>query len=234
MDTNNDRIAFAAVNTRIFRFPEQKLATFGETKIRYYMVTRPFYEEPVNNNPETVLRQGFVIVEKPRIVTPYYMSRIDGFSPEARNYFDRISKLYGANSPGIYYNYRNQSEDLSIIPDTLESVVDKLNEDIDDRKEALSAIILGIDDLWDISLLKFIFEITIDSVDNNLRQLKSAGLLKTDSSGIPFEARLRIEELFEKLALTEISPHVLKKELEYWGLFELYQDRFFKALRTSV
>jgi hypothetical protein len=234
MNTNNDRIEFAAVNTVIFRFPEQKLATFGETKIKYYMVTRPVYEESGINNSETILRRGIVIAEKPRIVTPYYLSRLDGFSPEARNYFDRISKIYGTNSPGIYYSYRNQSENLSIIPDTLDSVVDKINKDIEDKKENLSAIILGIDDLWDVSLLKFIYEITIKSVDNNLRQMESSGLLKTDSNGIPFEARLRIEELFEKLALAEIPPHILLNELKYWGLFEVYQDRFFSALKTSV
>jgi hypothetical protein len=57
------------------------------------------------------------------------------------------------------------------------------------------------------------------------------GLLNIDSAGIPLEARLRIEELFDKLAHNEISPLVLKNELKYWGLFEVYQDRFFTCLR---
>jgi hypothetical protein len=232
MDANNDRIEFAAVNTRIFRFPEQKLDTFGQTRIKYYIVTRPVYEEPFNNS-ETILRQGFVISEKPRIVTPYYLSRLDGFSPEARDYFNRISKVYGANSPGIYYSYRNQSEDLSIIPDVLDSVVEKLNKDIEERKENLSTIILGIDDLWDVSLLKFIYEITINSIDNNLKQMESIGLLEIDSRGVPFEARMRIEDLFDKLALNKIHPSILKNELKYWGLFEVYQDRFFSTLRNN-
>jgi hypothetical protein len=131
MDTYSDRIEFAAKNTVILRLPKQKLSTFGQTHIKYYMVTEPIYNELGINNTETILRQGYVIAEKPRIVTPYYLSRLEGFSSEARNYFNRISEIYGADSPGIYYTYRNESRDLSIIPDILDSVVDKINKDIE-------------------------------------------------------------------------------------------------------
>jgi hypothetical protein len=231
---SNERIEFAARNTIIFRLPEQKLSTFGQTSIKYYMVTEPVYELTAASNVETILRQGHVIAEKPRIVTPYYLSRLEGFSPEATGYFNRMCEEYGADSPGIYYTYRNQSEDLSIIPESIDSVAEKLNRDIDYRKENLSAVILGIDDLWDVSLLKFIYEITRISASSNLSQLESMGMLKTDSTGIPFESRLRIEELFNKLALGEISPTVLKNELNYWGLFEIYQDRFFTVLKSVM
>ncbi|MDD4924609.1 MAG: hypothetical protein PHF74_07260 [Dehalococcoidales bacterium] len=233
MDTYIDRIELAAKNTLILRLPKQKLSAFDQTNIKYYMITEPIYKEPGINNAETILRQGYVIAEKPRIVTPYYLSRLEGFSSEARNYFNRISEMYGADSPGIYYTYRNESRELSIIPDTPDSVVDKINKDIEVRGENLSAIILGIDDLWDVSLLKFIYEITRSSVDGNLTQFESLGLLNIDSAGIPFEARLRIEELFDKLALGEISPNVLKNELKYWGLFEIYQDQFLTSLRSG-
>ncbi len=233
MSTYNDRIGYAADNTKIIRFPKQKLSTFGQTNIKYYMVTEPIYSEFAVTNTETIVRQGYVIAEKPRIITPYYMSRLEGFSPEAKNYFSKIGQLYGADSLGIYYSYRNQSENLSILSECLHNVVDRLNEEIESREENLSAIIVGQDDLWDVSLLKFIYELTQSSLYNNLNQLEAMGLLNIDSSGIPNDARLIVEELFDKLALGEITPGTLKKELQHWGLFEMYQDRFFAALQSG-
>ncbi len=233
MDSYSDRIEYAAKNTIILRLPKQKLSTFGQTNIKYYIVTEPIYKELGGNNIETILRQGHVIAEKPRVVTPYYLSRLEGFSTEARKYFDKVSEIYGANSPGIYYTYRNEAGELTIIPDNIDAVVDKLNDDIEERAEPLSAIILGQDDLWDVSLMKFIYEITRASVYRNLAQLESRGLLDVDSGGVPMEARLRIEELFEKLIRGDISPMALQNELKYWGLFEAYQDRFFKTLNSA-
>jgi hypothetical protein len=196
MDTYNDRIEYAAKNTKILRLPEQKLSTFGQTNIKYYIVTEPVYTDLEINNIETILRQGQVIAEKPRIVTPYYLSRLEGFSPDAKRYFNKISALYGQDSPGLYYTYRNELGELSIIPENIALVVDKLNDDIDERGECLPTITLGQDDLWDVSLMKFIYEITQKSIHKNLIQLESSGLLKVDAVGIPFEAKMRIEDLF--------------------------------------
>jgi hypothetical protein len=58
-------------------------------------------------------------------------------------------------------------------------------------------------------------------------QLGSKGLLDIDSSGVPAEARVRIEELFKLASKGEIEPGELKEELDRWGLFEEYEDRFF-------
>ena len=79
--------------------------------------------------------------------------------------------------------------------------------------------------------MRFIYEITGSSMQNNLSQLMSRGLLDVDSGGVPMDARLRIEELFTRLAMGEINPAELKGELERWNLFEEYQDRFFSILR---
>lgn len=232
MDTYNQRIETAVQNTKILRFPKQKLSTFGQTNIKYYIISEPVYNNFEVNNAETILRKGYVIAEKPRIVTPFYLSRLEGFSPEAKNYFSKMSEIYGADSPGICYSYRNQSEELVILPESIYSVADTLNRDIEERNENLSAIIVGQDDLWDVSLLKFIYELTRSSYYNNLSQFESMGLLNIDSVGIPRDARLWIEELFDKLALGEISADILSKELKRWGLFEIYQDRFFTALKS--
>jgi hypothetical protein len=109
--------------------------------------------------------------------------------------------------------------------------VGRLNEQIDKKGDPLVSIIKGQDDLWDISLLKFIYEITERSLKNNFSQLGSQGLLQTDAGGIPAGARSRIEELFRQVARGETSPHELERELYRWGIFEEYQDRFFALVR---
>jgi len=233
MDTDDERIRGAVRHTEILRPPKQTLATFGTTNIYYYLVTEPVYKELVKNVTETVVREGRVITERPRIVTPYYLSNLEGFSTEARRYFETLVKEYGSSIRGLFYTYKNEPKELTIVSENLFSVVDKLNAEIDKRGDPLAAIIKGEDALWDVSLMKFIFEVTQSSLQDNLSQLESRGLLNIDAAGIPVEARVRIEELFEKVAKGESEPRELEAELNRWGLFEEYEDRFFNMFKKG-
>ena len=226
------RIEYAVRHTEILRPPKRSLYTFGTTNIYYYLVTEPAYSELIQNVTETVIREGRVIAERPKIVTPYYLSQLEGFSTEARRYFNALVDEYGERGiHGLFYTYKNEPKELNIVSDNLLSVVDKLNAEIDKRGDPLAAIIKGEDALWDVSLMKFIFEITKSSVPDNLRQLGKQGLLNVDAHGTPMDARVRIEELFEKVALGECEPEELRDELERWGLFEEYEDRFLNLFR---
>jgi hypothetical protein len=227
MDIDDGRIRDAVKHTEILRLPKQTLATFGTTNIYYYLVTEPAYSELVDNVTETVVREGRVIAERPRIVTPYYLSQLEGFSTDARRYFDMLIKAYGSNAPGLFYTYKNEPGEMNIVSDSLLSVVGKISADIDKRGEPLASIIKGEDELWDVSLMKFIYEMTRSSLRNNLLQMEGRGLLDVDTGGIPVDARLRIEELFRQVAQGEREPRELKEELDRWDLFEEYEDRFF-------
>jgi hypothetical protein len=233
MDIDDEKIEEAVKHTEILRPPRQSLATFGTTNIYYYLVTEPAYSELVKSTTETVIREGRVIAEKPRIVTPYYLSHLQGFSPDAKRYFDMLIKTQGANAPGLFYRYKNEPKELTIVSDNLLSVVDKLNDDIDKSGDPLTSIIRGQDELWDVSLLKFIYEMTRSSLPDNLLQLGSKGLLDIDSRGIPIDARIRIEELFKMAYKGEIEPRELKDELDRWGLFGEYEDRFFAIFKKG-
>ena len=231
MDIDDERIRYAVQRTEILRAPKQSLATFGTTNIYYYLVTEPAYSELVKSVTETVVREGRVVAERPRIVTPYYLSRLEGFSLEARRYFDALTRAYGAAVPGLFYTYKNEPKELNIVSDSLISVVEKLNDKIDKRGDPLTSIIKGEDELWDVSLMKFIYEVTRSSLQDNLMQLRSRGLLDMDAGGIPVDARLRIEELFKKVSKGEIEPRELKTELDHWDLFQEYEDRFFNIFK---
>jgi hypothetical protein len=226
MDIEDERIRDAVNNTEILRLPKRNLATFGTTNIYYYLVTEPSYAELVEAATETVVREGRVIAERPKIVTPYYLSHLEGFSSEARKYFDSLIQSHGPNAPGLFYTYKNEPKGLNIVSDNLLAVVDRINSDIDKQGDPLASIIRGQDELWDVSLMKFIYEMTRSSLPDNLAQMGHRGLLDTDSRGIPAEVRIRMEKLFELAQKGDIEPRELKEELDRWGIFDDYQDRF--------
>jgi hypothetical protein len=231
MEMDDEKIRYAVRQTEILRAPQQSLYTFGMTNVNYYLVTQPVYSGLVGPDnigaAETVIREGRVVAEKPRIVTPYYLSRLEGFSLEARRYFEALMREHGQHIPGLFYTYKNEPKELNIVSDSLLAVVAKLNAEIDQRGDKLAAIIKGEDEFWDVSLLKFIFELTRRSLDDNISQLGRRGLLNMDTKGIPADARLRIEELFRQVARGEHEPRELKEELDRWDLFDEYEDRFF-------
>ena len=235
MSTYEERIEYAVKHTEVIKPPRQSLSTFGTTNVYYYMVTEPAYQEIVGSASadETVIREGRVIAEKPKIVTPYYLSRLEGFSADARQYFKMLTKEHGSDAAGLFYAYRNEPKDLTIVSENWMTVANKLSDEIDSRGDPLASIIKGEDELWDVSLMKFIYEITKSSIQNNLYQLGTRGLLNIDASGIPAEARLRIEELFRQAAKGDREPRELKSELDRWNIFEEYEDRFFALFRKG-
>jgi hypothetical protein len=230
---DDERIIEAVKNTEVLRPPKQSLATFGTTNVYYYLVTEPAYSELVESAAETVIREGRVIAERPKIVTPLYLSHLEGFSPEAKRYLDSLIKAYGSHAPGLYYTYKNEPKGLNIVSDSLLAVVAKLNRDIDKRGDPLASIIKGQDELWDVSLMKFIYEMTRSSLPDNLMQLENQGLLDMDARGVPADARVRIEELFKMVKQGDLDPGELKTELDRWGLFEEYEDRFLAIFKKG-
>jgi hypothetical protein len=51
--------------------------------------------------------------------------------------------------------------------------------------------------------------------------------------GIPLAARKEIEILFKLFEKGEVKPSKLKEELDRWGVFEQYQDRFLRHFRKK-
>ena len=116
---------------------------------------------------ETVIREGRVIAERPKIVTPYYLTHLEGFSYDARRYFEMLLQTHGPDMPGLFYTYKNEPGTLTSSR-TAGSRRGKANAEIDKKGDPLASIIKGQDDLWDVSLLKFIYEITNRSLRTNV------------------------------------------------------------------
>ncbi|MFC1919546.1 hypothetical protein ACFLWX_01995 [Chloroflexota bacterium] len=225
------KIQHAIERTEVVRTPRQSLATFGVTNIRYYLVTEPSYSNLDNiasDSQEAVVRQGRVVAEKPKIVTPFYLANMfEGFE-HGKQYADYMIRQYGPDEPGLLYRYRNETGDVNIVTGSVDSVVANINDMVDSEGEPMSAVVKGVDDLWDVSLMKLIHDVARHSLHTNVMDLHQRGLLRMDQRGVPQEARVAIEDLFWRVEKGEVDPSELKAELDSWRLFGEYEDRFLR------
>jgi hypothetical protein len=222
METD-DKIKYALEHTELVRAPQQKLATFGSSVVDYYVVT-----ELVGN--VSVVRDGKVIAERPKIVTPAYLVNVEGFSEQARRYIAMMVRERPYES-GIFYRYKNEPKGMNVVSEPIRQVIHKLSSQVDEEHNPLSTIIKGVEELWDVSLLMFIYELTTKSVRTDLAEFNRRGFLDIDASGVPKGAREYIEELFEQVGHNLSRAPELVVELNRWGLFAEYQDRFFALFR---
>ena len=233
MDPNNIDPRFSSVleRTRVVRPPKQALETFGVTNVRYHLVTEPVYRD-LDPSPdhETVVRYGMVKAERPRVVTPDYLLQADSFSEGARQFLQELSNMQGPDSPGLLYSYKNEPGGMDIVADKLMNVANRIAQDLDAKKRNLEAVIIGVDEMWDVSLIKFIYELTNSSARTNVSQLRSAGMLDVDR-GVPNDARRRIERMIEAARHGRIDPAQVMGEMKRWNLVDEYEDRFFSLFR---
>jgi len=224
METD-DRIKFALEHTELVRAPRRGLETFGSSVIDYYVVT-----ELVGNL--SVVRDGKVIAERPKIVTPAYLVNVEGFSDQARKYIAMMARDRPHDS-GIFYRYKNEPKGMNVVSEPIRQVISKLSSQIEEEHNPLSTIIRGVEELWDVSLLMFIYELTAKSVRTNVAEFSRRGFLDMDAGGVPQGARDYIEELFEQVSQNLSRAPELVIELNRWGLFPEYQDRFFALFRRK-
>ncbi|MBI4336799.1 MAG: hypothetical protein HY683_03080 [Chloroflexi bacterium] len=226
MDPEHRKVLDAVQRTTVVRTPRQRLATFGVTTTSYFLVTEPVYRELDPGGTESVIREGKVVSERPTVVTPRYMAHLEGFGDNARKYLEYLAERYGPNSPGVLYRYRNDPVGLNIVAGAPAAVVQRIKEDLDGRGDERTAVIHGVDELWDASLLKFVYEFTAASLTQNVAELNARGLLEPElEAGVPRAAIEEIERLFHEVE-RGLDPSVLKRELDRWGLFHRYEDRF--------
>jgi len=239
-----ERIRYAIEQTRILKPPRQLLATFGSSVVYYYLLTEPLYLKVMGKKkPETVIREGKLSWGRPRLITPYYMFKMEGFSEEARETLQMLAEK-DPNLAAVLYEmeYKKGLEKMSIVSNPLFSVAEKISEKIERKNEPLTAVIKGLGELWDVSLTWFIHKMIENSFyfsqlpDFGKRGLITPGrfgqpAVARDEFGIPLAARNEIEQMFALVKRGALEPSELKQELDRWRVFEEYQDRFFNLFR---
>src|SRR5207302_4431483 len=84
---NKENFDYAIENTRVIVAPEQKIATFGSTSFRFYLVS-----ELLDRVNEVRVRDGRIHADRPQILTPDNFARLllEGFGEKAEQYIDQL------------------------------------------------------------------------------------------------------------------------------------------------
>jgi len=241
-----ERIRYAIEQTRILKPPRQLLTTFGSSVVYYYLLTEPLYLKLTGRKKqETVIREGKLNWGRPRLITPGYMIKMKGFSEEAKKTLQMLAENNPALAAVLYeMEYKKGFEKMTIVSSPLSLVAEKISEEIERKNQPLTAVIKGVGELWDVSLTWFIHRMIENSLylsqlpDWDRKRMIKPGrfgqpVVTRDEFGVPLVARNEIELMFEQVKKERLEPSQLKEELDKWGLFEEYEDRFFNLFKKS-
>ncbi len=174
-----DDIQYAMETTRVLREPDRRIDTFGETSFEFQLIS-----ELMDQVGQVRIRTGTVQAMRPRILRPqpYREIELEGFDDTARARLDSlIEKLRaeGRNLAFLQYGFQFRRGQVheEIIHDSLDAVRERVLEDIRRSGNPALAVIEGVDDAWEVSILKFSFEMILRSHEINTFDFKRRGLL---------------------------------------------------------
>ena len=222
---------YAVDNTEIIAMPSKTLETFGATVLNYYLIS-----ELMDVVDKVRVREGRIHAERPQIVTPeaYTEAALEGFGEEAEKYVDWLQQ-HSQQLRILRYGFKIRKEEFSehVISDNVKAVTERVQEEVRNKNEPFSAIVRGVDDPWDVCLLKLIREVLTSSVPANVQELESHHLFgQTD--GIPNVVRDEIEQAFEAASADRSRIKALSGKLQQHGVFKKYEDRFFALVKGTT
>jgi hypothetical protein len=174
-----DDIHYALETTKVLHEPDRRIETFGETRFEFQLIS-----ELMDRAGEVRIRTGEIEAMRPRILRPsaYREVELDGFDASARARFDKLVEKLEAEGKDLAFlqygfRFRRGQVHEEILHDSLENVRERVLDDIRRTGNPSRAIIEGVDDAWEISVLKFSFEMILRSHEINSFDLKRRGLI---------------------------------------------------------
>src|SRR5438094_6367474 len=172
---NKDNFDYAIENTQVILAPERKIATFGSTSFHFYLIS-----ELLDRVNEVRVRDGKIHADRPQILTPDHFTRLllEGFGEKAERYVDQL-RDHARNVAVLRYGFQFRKTDLSeqTLRDSIDSVINRTRHRVESANEPLSAVIQGVDDAWEVCLLKFTIDMVERSSGGNLGDFRKRGLL---------------------------------------------------------
>ena len=220
---------FAVNNTQIVLPPQRHLETFGNTIINYYLVS-----ELMDAIGKVRVREGRMQALRPQIITPsaYSSTIMEGFGEQAHKYLEWL-KQHEDSVRILRYGYTLKQEAFSeqVLTDSLEGVLSRVVEDVKGKSDPFAAIVKGVDDPWDVCLVRLFWDVIQNSAQANIRELRERHSQEMQE-GIPASLREEIERGFKAASMDASMIKPLGKLLQDNGLFERFQDRFFNLVRN--
>lgn len=169
-----DDFQYAMENTRVVVAPHSAIDTFGQTSFRFRLVT-----EPMDESGSVRLRQGIIHAERPRLLSPQYVSRLllEGFGERAQGFAGWIEGQKDFHI--LRYGFSLKKTDLSeeLFNESKEEILLKLEGELRKEENPLNVLIEGIDDAWEVCLMKFTMDMIQRSSGENVAEWKRRGLI---------------------------------------------------------
>ena len=176
---SKDNIHYALETTRILHEPDRRIDTFGDTRFEFRLIS-----ELMDRAGEVRIRSGEVEAQRPRILKPeaYQNIELDGFDDSARARLDQLIQKFeseGRNLAFMQYGFQFRRGEVhqEIVHEPVGQVRDRILEDLRKSGNPALAVIEGVDDAWEVSLLKFSLEMIIRSHEINAFDFKRRGLI---------------------------------------------------------
>jgi len=221
---------YAVNNTDIKMMPAHHLETFGTTTLNYHLVS-----EMMDTVSQTRVREGRILASRPTIITPEAYSRtvLEGFGDQAQQYVDWL-KNHEKRIRILQYGYSLKKEVYSehIVTESIETVMERVEQEVRAKDDPLSAVVQGVDEPWDVCLIKLFWEVIQASASANIRELEQRRMFE-DDGGVPRGIRTEIEALFLAASRNPRLVPALGQKLQEHGLFGEYEDRFFSLVKAS-
>lgn len=219
---------YAVMNTEIVLAPRKSIETFGNTIINYSVVA-----ETMDDAGKIRIREGRMQASKPQIVTPSAYTNLftEGFGDEAREYLSWL-RDHEDDIRILQYGYSLKQEAFSeeIVTGPMDEVMERVKKSVEAKNDPFSAIVKGVDSLWDVCLVRLFWVVTRSSVADNFRELEERKLFELDE-GVPVGVKQEIESAFVAARQNPALVKSLGSLLKRHGLFERYQDRFFALVK---
>lgn len=173
---SDDDFHYAAENTRVLLAPQQRIETFGNTTFRFYLVS-----ELMDCVNQVRIRDGRIHAERPQIFTPGHLSRLalEGFGEKARDFAEWLDR-HGENLAFLKYGFHFRKTDVveTLLHGSVESALDRVHGEMaGGGDESMTAIIHGVDDAWEVCLLKFTVDLIGKSARGNMGDFRKRGLI---------------------------------------------------------
>ncbi len=169
-----DDIAYAMEHTVVVHEPDRLIDTFGTTNFQFHLLT-----EPMDSVGVVRVREGRMEAERPKILRPegYDDLLFEGFGEQAKTFAEwfRQHGNIAFFQYGFHFAKRGFTEELVHSP--IEEVRDRIAGEIRSSGDPSRALICGVDDSWEVSLIKFTMETIARSLRINAFDFKRRGLL---------------------------------------------------------
>lgn len=171
-----DDIDYAMRYTRVLYVPDRRIDTFGDTRFNFRLISELQDEVGVCR-----IRSGWVEASRPKILRPSDMYGIetDGFSSAVSRVFEWM-KLRGMALPSLFrygFHFSRSEVQFEMVHEDFLIVSERVVQDALDSGDPLRVVIHGMDDAWEVSLLRFMLEMIQQSHEINVFDFKRRGLL---------------------------------------------------------